>query len=58
MEGKWAKDQAGFRRKHSTMDHLFTLRIIAEECCNNKSDMFCCFVDFIKAFDTMARNNL
>ena len=33
------------------------LRIIVEECCNNKS-LFCCFVDFRKAFDTVPRNNL
>ena len=58
MEGKRAKGQAGFRRNHSTTDHLVTLRIIAKECCNNKSDIFCCFVDFRKAFDTVPINNL
>ena len=58
MEGKQAKGQAGFRRNHSTMDHLLTLRIIAEECHNNKSDLFCCFLDFRKAFDIVPRNNL
>ena len=57
MEGKQAKGQASFRRNHSTTDHLVTLRIIAEECRNNKSDLFCCFVDFRKSFDTMPRNN-
>ena len=47
----------GFRRKHSTIDYLVTLRIIARKCCNNKSHIFCCFVDFRKAFDTVPRNN-
>ena len=39
------------------MDHLITLRIIAEECRNNKSNLFCCFVEFRKASDTVPRNN-
>lgn len=58
MEGKWNKRKACFRRNHSTMNHLITLRIIAKECHNNKYDLFCCFVDFRKTFDTMRRSNL
>ena len=33
-------------------------RIIVEECRNEKSNLFCFFVDFIKAFDRVPRNNL
>jgi len=40
------------------MDHLVTHRIIVEECRNDKSNLFCCFVDFRKVFDTVPRNNL
>ena len=58
MEGKRAKEQAGFRRNHSTTDHLVTLRIVAKECHNNKSHLFCFFMDFIKSFDIVPRNNL
>ena len=57
MEGNRAKGQAGFRRNHSTTDHLVTLRIIAEEY-RNKYDLFCCFVDFRKVFVTIPRNNM
>ena len=57
-EGKRAKGQTGFRRKHSTTDHLVMLRIIVEECRNDKSNLFYCFVDFGNAFDTVPRNNL
>ena len=46
IEGKRDKGQAGFRRQHSTMDHLVTLRIIVEDLHNYKSNLFCCFVDF------------
>ena len=55
-EGKKDKGQAGFRRHHSTMDHLVTLRIIVEESHNDKSNLFCCFAYFRKAFDTVPRN--
>ena len=34
------------------------LRIIVEECCNDKSNLLCCFVDFRKAFDTVPTNNI
>ena len=58
MEGKWVKGQAGFKRKHSIMDHLVTLSIIAKECRDNESDLFCCFEDFRIAFDTLPRNSM
>ena len=58
MEGKLAKGQTGFRRNHSTTDHLVMLRIIADKFHNNKFDLFCCFVDFRKDLDTVPRNNL
>ena len=38
--GKRAKGQAGFRRYHSTLDHLVTFRIITEELCNTKTNIF------------------
>jgi len=57
-EGNRAKGQAGFRRQHSKTNHLVTLRIILEECHNYKSNLFCCFVEFREAFDTIPRNNL
>jgi hypothetical protein len=56
--GKRAKGQAGFRRYHSTMDHPVTFRIIVEEFRNTKTNLFCCFIEFRKAFDIVPRKNL
>jgi hypothetical protein len=56
--GKRAKGQARFRSYHSTVDHLVMLRIIVEECHNNKTNLLCCFIDFRKYFDTVPRTNL
>ena len=53
MEGKQAEGQVSFRRNHSSMDHVITLKIITEEYHNNKYDIFYCFVYFRKYFDTM-----
>jgi hypothetical protein len=52
------KGKARFRRYHSTMDHLVTFRIIAEEFCNTKTNLFCCFFYFRKDFEMVPRKNL
>jgi hypothetical protein len=40
------------------LEKLVTLRIIMEECCNYKTNISCCFIDFRKYFDTVLRTNL
>jgi hypothetical protein len=55
---KRAKGQVGFRRYHSIVDHLVTFRIIAEEFCNTKTNLFYCFVDFRKDFNMVPRKKL
>jgi hypothetical protein len=37
-------------------DHIFTLEAIIEEARHRSSRVYCCFVDFQKAFDTMPRS--
>jgi hypothetical protein len=56
--GKRDKFQVGLRRYHSTVGHIVTFRIIAEEFCNTKTNISCCFVDFRKDFDMVLRKNL
>ena len=55
---KRAHGQAGFRKSHSTIDHLVTLRVLMEESRLAGKGLYCCFVDFKKAFDTVPRDNL
>lgn len=55
---KRAREQAGFRPKHSTIDHLVSLRVLMEESRLKGKTLYCCFVDFTKAFDTVPRMGL
>lgn len=58
VNNKRAKTQAGFRPKHSTIDHLVSIRVLMEESRLKGKPLFCCFVDFKKAFDTVPRDGL
>ena len=53
-----ADGQAGFRKGHRTVDHVFTLRALVTQAKQRKRKLFCCFVDFKKAFDSIPREQL
>ncbi|KAH7292540.1 hypothetical protein KP509_29G073500 [Ceratopteris richardii] len=57
-EGIRAEGQVGFRRDFSTLDHILTLRAIIEEGRSHGTRIYCSFVDFHKAFDTLPRSRL
>ena len=50
--------QFGFRKGKSTVDALFILHTIVQNYLNEKKRLYCCFVDFKKAFDSIYRNGL
>lgn len=50
--------QAGFRKNHSTLDHILTLQFLSNTLLCRKKKLFCAFVDFKQAFDTVWRNGL
>ena len=50
--------QAGFRSGRSTIDHLYTLPSIEEKYLEYGTDMFACYIDFRKAFDSVWREGL
>ena len=55
---KRALGQVGFRPKHSIVDHLVTLRVIMEESWLQGKTIYCCFVNFKKAFDSVPQSEL
>ncbi len=50
--------QAGFRPGHRTVDHIFTLKTLIDQARFHKRRLYCCFVDFKKAFDSVPRHLL
>ena len=52
------ENQAGFRAGYSTMDHIFVLHALTEIAKTQKKKLFCSFIDFSKAFDSVWRVGL
>lgn len=52
------KEQAGFRKDRGTMQQTLALRLIAENMWRRDRNIYNCFVDFRKAFDTVNRDVL
>ena len=62
-EGIKAKGQAGFRKDFRTTDNIFVLKSLIDKQKQTQQGkvsrkLYCCFVDFKKAFDTMPRGLL
>ena len=43
--------QFGFKPNFSTTDAMFALKALIDKKLNNKQKLFCCFIDFQKAYD-------
>ena len=57
--GKILEAQAGFREGYSTIDNAFILSAILQKYLNRKGgELYVCFVDFKKAFDSVNRQKL
>nr|KAG5694275.1 hypothetical protein BaRGS_031993 [Batillaria attramentaria] len=52
------KEQAGFRKGRSTLEHIFILRNIMEQVNEWQATLYTHFVDFEKAFDSLHRRGL
>ena len=51
-------EQAGFKSDFFTIDHLFVLKSLADVYLSKRKRLYCCFVDYKKAFDTVNRSKL
>ena len=47
--------QAGFRKGYSTVDNLFVIQSLIDILKSSKRKLFCAFIDFKQAFDTIWR---
>ena len=54
-EGIKAKGQAGFRKDLRTTDNIFVLSSLIDKQKHTHGKLYCCFVDFQKAFDTVPK---
>ena len=52
------ESQCGFRANRGTNDMIFTARQLQEKCAEQNLDLYHCFVDLSKAFDTVNREAL
>ena len=53
------ENQTGFRKNYSTLDHIFLLKNLIDIFVkHNKQKLYCAFVDYKKAFDTVWRSAL
>lgn len=53
-----SREQAGFRTKYGTNDHLLTMKLIIEKCIEYNKPLMLIFIDFKKAFDTVDHQKL
>ena len=49
-------EQAGCKSDFSTIYHLFVLKSLADVYLSKSKRLYCCFVDYKKAFDTVNRS--
>jgi hypothetical protein len=58
IDQRLKKEQAGFRKNHSCVDQINTLRIIIEQNNEWNERLYLVFIDFEKAFDSVSRDKI
>lgn len=57
-EANVSNDQFGFRAGMGTREAIFTLQMLLQKCYDQRKDIFVCFIDLEKAFDTINHTKL
>ena len=50
-EQELSETQAGFRKDNGTCDQILNMRLICEKQIEHSKNVYCCFIDYSKAFD-------
>ena len=50
-EQELSETQAGFRNDNGTLDQIMNMRLICEKQIEHNKNVYCCFIDYSKAFD-------
>ena len=58
VDTRLRQEQAGFRRGRGTFEQILILRNIIEQVIEWNANLYVCFVDFEKAFDSIERGIL
>ena len=58
LEHCLSEEQGGFRKDHSTVQQILTLRLANEKYTDRKRSIYHCFVDYAKAFDRVWHEGL
>ena len=58
VDSRLREEQAGFRKRRSCSEQIFTLRTIIEQSLEHQTPLIINFIDFKKAFDSIHRESL
>jgi hypothetical protein len=58
LDNKLLEEQAGFRSNRSTVDQIFTLKLVMEKSREHNKPLCMCFIDIQKAYDSVNRELL
>lgn len=58
LEQSIGNTQFGFRCGYGTREPLFAMQVLIQKCLDQQKDVYACFIDYEKAFDTVNHDKL